>query len=96
VGDGGKGTAGQLRGVARPRRRAYLDRSLELEQNGLGDEDLASLGAKIADLGLEKLHLLPRTTASNLKETVDYRVEIDLVLVRHLDSSPASRLKRGQ
>jgi hypothetical protein len=31
----------------------YLNRSFELEQNGLGDENLAGLGAEIANLSLE-------------------------------------------
>lgn len=64
---------------------SHLDRSLELEQNGLGNEDLASLGAEVANLGLEQLDLLARAAAPHLQEAVDYRVEIDFVLVRHLD-----------
>lgn len=45
----------------------YLDRGLELEEDGLGDEDLAGLGAEITDLGLEKLDLLAWTAASHLE-----------------------------
>lgn len=45
----------------------YLDRGLELEEDGLGDEDLAGLGAKITDLGLEKLDLLAWAAASHLE-----------------------------
>lgn len=61
----------------------YLDGSFELKQNGLGDEDLAGLCAKVADLSLEKLDLLAGTAAPHLEEAVDYGVEIDVVLVRH-------------
>lgn len=61
----------------------YLDGRLKLEQDGLGDEDLAGLGAEIADLGLEKLDLLAGTAAPHLQKAIDYRIEIDLVLVRH-------------
>lgn len=61
----------------------HLDRSLEFEEDGLGDEDLAGLGAKVADLGLEKLDLLSGTGAADLKKTVYDRVEVDIVLVRH-------------
>ena len=63
--------------------RSYLDRSLELEQDGLRDEDLASLSAEIANLCLQKLDLLARAAAPHLEETIDYRVEIDFMLVRH-------------
>jgi len=62
---------------------SYLDRRLKLEQDGLGDEDLAGLGAEIADFGLEKLDLLAGTAAPHLQEAIDYRIEINLVLVRH-------------
>jgi hypothetical protein len=62
---------------------AYLNRSFKLEEDRLGNEDLASLSAEIADLCLEQLDLLAGTASSNLEETVDYGVEIDLMLVRH-------------
>jgi hypothetical protein len=64
-------------------RVANLDRSLQLQQDGLRDEDFASLGAQVADLGLEKLDLLARPAAPHLQETVDNRVEVDFVLVCH-------------
>jgi hypothetical protein len=60
---------------------AYLDRSLELEQDGLGDEDLAGLGAKVSNLGLEQLDLLARTAATDLQEPVDYGVQINIMLI---------------
>lgn len=63
---------------------AYLDRSFELEEDGLRDEDLARLGAEVADLSLKKLNLLSGTAAANLEETVNDGVEIDVVLVRHV------------
>jgi hypothetical protein len=68
---------------------ADLDGSLKLEKNGLRDENLASLGAKVANLGFEELDLLTGPAASHLKKAVDYVVEVDLMLVRHLQSSPA-------
>jgi len=60
-----------------------LDGSFKLEQDGLGDEDFAGLGAEIPDFGLQKLDLLARSAAPHLEEAIDYRVEIDVVLVRH-------------
>jgi len=61
----------------------YLNWSFQLKQNRLRDEYFTSLGAKIADLGLEKLDLLPRTAAPHLQEAVNYRVEVDFVLIGH-------------
>ena len=49
----------------------------------MGDEDLTSFGAQITDLCLQKLHLLAGATSSNLQQSVDDGVEIDVVLVRH-------------
>jgi len=63
---------------------AYLDGRLKLEEDRLGDENLAGFGAKITDLSLKKLDLLAGTAAANFKEAVYDRVEIDIVLVRHL------------
>jgi hypothetical protein len=62
----------------------YLDGSLQLEQNRLRDEDLASFGAKVTNLGLKELNLLTGTTATDLEEPVDYGVEVDFMLVCHL------------
>jgi len=62
---------------------ANLDGSLELEQDGLRDKDLAGLGTEITNLGFKQLNLLAWTAAPHLQEAVDYRVEIDVVLVRH-------------
>jgi hypothetical protein len=61
----------------------YLDRSFQLKEDGLRDEDLAGLCTKIANLGLKKLHLLSGTAATDLEQPVDYGVEIDFVLVCH-------------
>lgn len=52
----------------------YLNRSLKLEQDGLRDEDFASLGAQVSDFGLEQLDLLTGATATDLQEAVDYGV----------------------
>jgi hypothetical protein len=49
----------------------------------LGDEDLTGLGAKITDLCLQKLNLLAGAASSDLQQSVDDRVKIDVVLVRH-------------
>jgi hypothetical protein len=49
------------------RSRTYLDRSLKLEEDGLRNEDLTSLGAKVTDLGLKELDLLAGSATSHLK-----------------------------
>jgi hypothetical protein len=46
-------------------RTADLDGRLELEEDGLIDEDLASFGAEELDLVLLKLNLLPWAVAAN-------------------------------
>lgn len=63
----------------------YLDRCLKLEENGLGDEDLASLGAQISNLGLEQLDLLAGAAAADLQKTVDYGVQVDIIVICHGD-----------
>lgn len=75
---------------------AYLDRSLELEENGLRDEDLTRLGAEVADLSLKELDLLSGTAAANLEEAVNDGVEIDVVLVRHVWRERCGMGKKGQ
>lgn len=49
----------------------YLDWRFQLQQYRLRNEDLSGLGAKIADLGLQKLNLLARPAAPHLKESVN-------------------------
>jgi hypothetical protein len=44
-----------------------LDRSLKLEEDGLRNEDLTSLGAKVTDLGLKELDLLAGSATSHLE-----------------------------
>ena len=44
---------------------ADLDRRLELEQDGLADEDFAGFGAEVLDLVLEQLHGLARSVSSD-------------------------------
>ena len=56
-----------------------LDRRLELEENGLRNEDLASLGAQVADLRLKQLDLLAGPAAADLKQTVYDGVQVHLV-----------------
>lgn len=65
------------------RKATYLNRSLKLEKDGLGDEDLAGLGAEVADLRLQELDLFAGAAASDLEQPIDYGVEIDFVLVCH-------------
>lgn len=62
---------------------AYLDRSLEFEQDRLGDEDLASLSTQVSYLRFQKLHLLPWAATANFEQPVYDGVEIDFILVRH-------------
>jgi hypothetical protein len=61
----------------------YLNRSFQLKQDGLRDEDLTGLGTQVTDLGLEELDLLAWTAASHLQEAIDYRIEVDFMLIRH-------------
>lgn len=70
---------------------SYLDGSLQLEEDGLRNENLASLSAEEANLSLEKLDLLSRPATSDLEQPVNYRIEIDLVLVSHLIDAPRGR-----
>ena len=46
---------------------AYLERRLELEEDGLREEDLARLEAQPADLVLGQLHVLARSRSSHWK-----------------------------
>lgn len=62
---------------------ADLDGSLELEQDGLRDEDFAGFGAQVPNLGLEQLDLLSGSAAPHFEKAIDYRIEVDLMLVSH-------------
>jgi len=64
-----------------------LDGSFKLEEDGLGNENLASSGAEVTDLGLEKLDLLARSATADLEQSVDDGVEIDVLLVRHYEKA---------
>jgi hypothetical protein len=70
---------------------AYLDGSLELEQNGLGNEDLASLRAEITNFRFQELDLLAGAAAADLEQAIDYRVEIDLMLIGHFSTEALAR-----
>lgn len=61
----------------------YLDGSFKLEQDRLRNEDLTSLSAQVSNFSLEKLDLLAGAAAADLQETVDYGVQIDIVLICH-------------
>ena len=55
-------------GAREPERRvhtAYLDGGLELEEDGLVDEDLARLGAEVLDLVLLQLYRFSWSITSN-------------------------------
>jgi hypothetical protein len=62
---------------------AYLDRRLKLEEDWLRDEDFSRLGAEIADFCFQELHLLARSAASDLQQSVDDGIEVYIILVRH-------------
>jgi len=62
---------------------ANLNGSLKLEQDGLRNENLAGLSAEETDLRLEELDLLAGAAAADLEQPVDYRVEVDFMLVCH-------------
>lgn len=57
--------------VQRGQAITHLDGSFQLEQNGLRDEDLTSLGAEITNLRLQQLHLLPRAATPHLQEAIN-------------------------
>lgn len=61
----------------------YLDGRLELEEDGLRDEDLASLCAEETYLSLEQLDLLAGAAATDFEKTVDYGVQIDFAVICH-------------
>ena len=63
----------------------YLDGGLKLEEDRLGNENLAGSGAEVADLGLEKLDLLAGSATADLEQSVDDGVEIDVLLIRHYE-----------
>jgi len=62
---------------------ANLYRRLELEQDRLGDEDLASLSAQVSYLSFQQLNLLSWSRATDFEQTVDDGVQVHIVLVRH-------------
>ena len=47
---------------------AYLERRLELEEDGLREEDLARLEAQTPDLVLRQLNILARPRSTNCKK----------------------------
>lgn len=75
----------------REKQSSYLDRGLKFEEDGLRNENLASSGAEVADLGFEKLDLLAGSATADLEQSVDDRVEIDVLLIRHYESSTEKR-----
>jgi hypothetical protein len=51
---------------------SYLNRSFQLKEDGLRDEDFTSFGTEVPDLDLQQLHLLARTAAPHLEEAINY------------------------
>jgi hypothetical protein len=66
-----------------------LDGGFKFEEDRLRNENLARFGTEESDLRFEELYLLSGAAASDLKEAIDYRIEIDLVLVGPRVSSRA-------
>ena len=62
---------------------SYLDGCLEVKNDRLGNENLATLSAKVANLSLEELDLLAGAAAADFEETVYDGIEVDIVLVGH-------------
>ena len=77
--------------IAREQTGTYLDRGFQLEQYGLGNEDLARLGAEKTNLGFQQLHLFARSAPSHLQQPIDDGIEIDIILVRHLTDLKTGR-----
>lgn len=66
-------------------RLTYLDGGLEFEEDRLRNENLTGLSAEVTDLGLKQLDLLAGAAATDLEKAVDYRVQIDIVVICHAD-----------
>ena len=58
---------------------------LELEENGLRDENLTSLGAQVSNLGLQQLDLLAGPAAADFQQPVYDGIEIHLVFCHSCD-----------
>ena len=51
---------------------AYLERRLQLEEDGLREEDLARLEAQTPDLVLRQLNILARPRSTNCKNNIEF------------------------
>ena len=47
------------------------------------DEDLSGLLAQVTDFSLEELDLLARPTPSHFEQSIDDRIQINVILIRH-------------
>mmetsp|Transcript_23177 Transcript_23177/g.37615 ORF Transcript_23177/g.37615 Transcript_23177/m.37615 type:complete len:263 (+) Transcript_23177:584-1372(+) len=54
---------------------ADLDGGLELEEHGLGDEEVAGAEAEHFDFGFREVYLLPRSGAADAEEFVDNHID---------------------
>lgn len=70
-------------GSARGRHYAYLDRRLKLQQDGLRDEYFTGFCAQITDLCFQELHLFAWAATSDFQQSVDYGIEVYIILIRH-------------
>lgn len=67
-----------------------LDRSLELEEDGLRDEYLSRFRAQMTDLRLQQLHLFTRPTSPDFQQSVYDRVEVDVAGIGHVLAAAAA------
>lgn len=74
---------GQTARAGTQEERAYLDRRLQLKEDGLRNKDLASLCAEEPNLGLEELDLFAGAATTDFEEAVDYGVQIDFAVICH-------------
>ena len=58
-------------------RTADLDRSLQLKQHRLLEEDLARRRAQRPDVGLQQSDLFPRPASTHLEQHLNHRVHVE-------------------
>ncbi len=65
-------------------RTANFDGGLEFQEDGLGDEDFSRLHAEAANFLGSQLHLLARSASSDLQESFDNAIYINVSHFRSL------------
>ena len=73
-----------------------LDWCFEFEKNRLRNEDLSSFCTEIPNLGFEQLNLFPWSTSSHLEQSINYRVQIHLILISHCCLTPSRQKRKTQ